>query len=261
MQPFLAPISFSGQEYALDSAEEHVNWFGLNWTDLILNVFLLAIVPGFLGALGGHLAAEGLQDEKRKRNIKLIFWCMFVVWVIGTIWQQFRAAQSDLAKDTREKWAEALAISKFPPPSPPVLPNLTRSSVALFRFTFVPVDANQEQPIDVVSRSIQNGMVSVAFSAKNVGTAQADHGQIWIQLCDSCKFAEAPEGSTAVPGDSLVARKQFDTLHKGSYFDATTLKIIPPIGKTSFTIALKYACEKCPPIDNKHPQKLRVNIN
>jgi hypothetical protein len=98
-----------------------VNWFGLNWTDLLLNVFLLAIVPGFLGALGGHLAAEGLQDEKRRQGIKVILWSMFVVWVLGTIWQQFRVAEFDLEKETRSTWADAEILHSFMPNTAPPL--------------------------------------------------------------------------------------------------------------------------------------------
>jgi hypothetical protein len=49
-----------------------VNWYGLNWTDIIVNVTVLAILPGIVGALGGHLAAEGLRDEKHGEPAKEI---------------------------------------------------------------------------------------------------------------------------------------------------------------------------------------------
>jgi hypothetical protein len=96
-----------------------VNWYGLNWTDIIINVTVLAILPGIVGALGGHLAAEGLQEEKRRRWIKVIFWAMCFVWVLVTFWQQFRAAEADLDRATKDAWAQTLATSKIPPPVPP----------------------------------------------------------------------------------------------------------------------------------------------
>jgi hypothetical protein len=128
------------------------------------------------------------------------------------------------------------------------------------QFAFWPIDPKNDKLNDEVSVPIVGGIVTVAFTAKNVGTAQADNGQVWIQICDGCKFAEEPEGTTMLPGDQIVRRKHFDSLHMGSYFEATTLKVIPPSGAPYFTIALKYACERCPPINNKHPQKLKVNI-
>jgi hypothetical protein len=96
-----------------------MKWYGLNWTDIVINVAVLAILPGLLGALGGHLAAEGLQEQTRRRSIKVIFWAMCVVWVFVTFWQQFRAAEADLDRATKDAWAQTLATSKFPPPSPP----------------------------------------------------------------------------------------------------------------------------------------------
>lgn len=123
---------------------------------------------------------------------------------------------------------------------------------AKLQFTFWPVDPKNEKFLDEVSLPVVNGVVTVAFSAKNVGKVQADNGQVWIQICDACKFGEEPEGTTMPPGDPIVRRKRFDTLHIGAYFEATTLKIVPPKGAAWFMIALKYACERCPSINNSH---------
>jgi hypothetical protein len=143
-------------------------------------------------------------------------------------------------------------IITLPPQAPP--------PKARLQFSFWPIGSD-EHLVDNVSKPLVDGVVTVAFTAKEVGAVQADNGQLWIQLCDGCKFAEEPVGTTAPPDDATVRRKRFDTLHMGSYFEATTLKIIPPSGLSSFTIALKYSCERCPPIDNSHPQKLRVDIS
>ena len=146
----------------------------------------------------------------------------------------------------------------FRPPPPMKYRKPLRANL---RFAFWPVAAD-EQLVDTVSKSIENGAVTVSFTAKNEGNAQADNGQIWIQICDACKFAEEPEGTTVPPGEPIIVRrKRFDILHMGSYFDGTTLKIVPPSGVPFFTIAFKYACERCPSIDNNHPQKLRINLN
>jgi hypothetical protein len=138
------------------------------------------------------------------------------------------------------------------------LEKLDATEGAKLQFTFWPVDPNEEKLYDETSLPVVDNVVTVAFTAKNVGSAQADNGQVWIQICDGCKFAEEPPGTTIE--SPIVRRKRFDALYMGSYFEGTTLKVIPPAGATYFTVVLKYACEKCPSIDNKHPQKLRINL-
>jgi hypothetical protein len=98
-----------------------VNWYGLNWTDIVINVIALAIVPGLLAAYGGHLAAEAIQDSKRSRRVKLCFWGLFVFGVVVTFGQQLRAAEADLDRDTKNTWAQTLATRQFQPPPAPVI--------------------------------------------------------------------------------------------------------------------------------------------
>lgn len=94
--------------------------FGLSWTDIFINVMVLALLPGFFAAYGGHIAAEAVPDTKRQRRIKGIFWAMFAIFVLATGWQQIRVAEADLSRDTRETWADALALQKLQPNlSPP----------------------------------------------------------------------------------------------------------------------------------------------
>jgi hypothetical protein len=130
---------------------------------------------------------------------------------------------------------------------------------AKLQFSFLPLGPNESMR-DTTSVPLVNGAVTVAFTAKNVSETQADNGKIWIQICDGCKFGAEPEGSEAPSDDPLTRWKRFDRLFKGVVFEPTTLRVVPPLGASTFTIAFKYACEKCPPIDNEHPQKLRVNI-
>jgi hypothetical protein len=106
-----------------------MNWFGLNWLDIFLNVVALAAVPGFLAAYGGHLAAEAIVDKKRSRKVKAYFWLLFSFGVIVTFWQQFRIAESDFARETREQWGQAVITRLlFSPPLPPSEPTHSPSS-------------------------------------------------------------------------------------------------------------------------------------
>jgi len=104
----------------LESAR--VNWLGLNWEDILLNTAVLAIIPLLLAAFGGHLAADAIEEQKKKRNVKLCFWALFVFGIVATFWQQFRAAQADLAGSENSKFLMAVALSKmYPPPAAPVI--------------------------------------------------------------------------------------------------------------------------------------------
>jgi hypothetical protein len=237
-----------------------VNWFGLDWESILINTCALALIPLLLAVIGGYLAAEGIADPKRSRWIKLLFWALFVFGVVVTFWQQFRAAQSDQARDTRETWEETLALKQFPPlPVPTIERVMPSPPKPRLQFSFLPLGPH-ERLIDSISKPIIGGVVTVAFTAKNVSAAQANNGQIWIQICNGCKFAEEPEGSTPQPSEPVIRRKRFDKLYAGVSFDSTTLKIVPPVGIPWFTIIFKYACEQCPPIDNEHGQKLKINL-
>jgi len=90
-----------------------MNWLGLNWLDIAISVAALALIPGFVAAWGGHLAAEAIQDARRSRKVKFWFWFLFVLGVIITFWQQYRVAVADQSRDTRETWADALLTREF----------------------------------------------------------------------------------------------------------------------------------------------------
>lgn len=136
-------------------------WFGLNWADIILNIAVLALIPGLFAAYGGHLAAEAIPDLKRERKVKRIFWLMFVVFVLATGWQQFRVAESDLARGTKEAWADALALRELQPNiTPPLFAYLKAPSTAGIAKpaavrSYVTFDGNPRFPQD-----IKNGQVS-----------------------------------------------------------------------------------------------------
>ena len=151
-------------------------------------------------------------------------------------------------------------MAEEPMATAPTTPVQMPEPQAALQFTFWPVDPNTETLINETSLPLLNGVVTASFSAKSVGLDQAKNGKIWIQICDGCRFAEEPVGSEAPPGESIVRRKRFDAISPGVYFDPMTLKIIPPLEAEYFTIAFKYTCDQCPPINNKNPQKLKVRV-
>jgi hypothetical protein len=146
---------------------------------------------------------------------------------------------------------------KPPSPQPTALPSV-QDEKAILRFSFWPMKS-QDIFTTEISAPLENGAVTVAFTARNLSTVQANNGAVWIRISDVCRFAEEPEGSVKTAWD-VVRKKRFDSLHAGVVFEPTYLKIVPPPGISSFTIAYMYACEKCPPVDNEHPQILKVNV-
>ena len=137
-------------------------WFGLDWADIILNIAVLALIPGLFAAYGGHLAAEAIPDPKRERKVKRIFWLMFVVFVLATGWQQLRVAESDLARDTKDAWADALALRQLQPNiTPPVFAYLKAPSTAgiakpAAARSYVTFEGNPRFPQDIKNGQISN---------------------------------------------------------------------------------------------------------
>jgi hypothetical protein len=215
-----------------------------------------ASIPFGMGALGGHLSSD-------RPVYRWIFWIFGLVGVavIATAGVRNQRAQTSLQiqlTTIQKNTEKPTTFTVNPTPVVVSTPNPT-AKVAKLNFTFLPLDTN-ETLVTEISKPIVDGHVSVQFTAKNVGFAQANNGQIWIQVCDGCKYGESPAGSTEPTNEPLVRRKIFEHLHIGVYFEPTLLDIIPPAGIATFTLAFKYACDECPPLDNQHPQKLRVYL-
>jgi hypothetical protein len=252
------------------------------WT--LLNTGHIYTGLGLMGAATLYLAYELFTSPSLARIVPRMFRFVAAVFVLCAVAgltiprvREMRGPKSSLQNQTQPtpSTAElAKEVAKLPtkttPPTPPPVHihhvqvgddlKISDKLTAKIQFAFWPVDARKETLVSEMSAPLTDGIVTTQVTGKNTSPTQADNGQIWIQLCDGCRFAEEPSDSTAPPDDPTVRRKQFVALHAGTYFEPTTLKIIPPSGVSSFTIALKYACQECPPVDNAHPQKLRVNL-
>jgi len=241
---------------------------------------LFVLVSGVL------LMISAILGEKLSKKLRIAIWILFVILLISYAYINISMENkrkiekgkddtriSDLTKTNQQVLEinkELLQVVKAPnfAKNPETLSKVDKiernlslienKSKAILRFTFWPLGSNGTF-IDKLNVLVENGVVTVDFTAKNISTVQAKNGQVWIQICDRCKFAEEPQGSTIQPSSDVIRRWHFDSLYAGSYFDETKLKIIPPSGSKSFEIAFKYSCENCPPIDYEHPQKLMVN--
>ena len=80
---------------------------GARLFDFLLGTFVLAVVPLFMAAYGGHLAALTLNDPRVRRNAKFIFWgsCLFGILVAAVY--QYRAGKIDEEREYKSARAEA----------------------------------------------------------------------------------------------------------------------------------------------------------
>jgi hypothetical protein len=83
-----------------------MHWLGYDWTDILLGTVMLALVPFWFAAYGGHVATETITDPHRRRRIKLNFWGLFIVGTALGFWQQMRGANNDRERTANGEWSE-----------------------------------------------------------------------------------------------------------------------------------------------------------
>jgi hypothetical protein len=236
-------------------------WFGLNWVDIIINVVALAIVPGLLAAYGGNLAAQSISDKSRRRNVYFCFWGLFLAGTAVTFWQQFRVAQADFAKDTREIWADAEIAREFRPPPPPTIQmSTTPVPKAKMEFVFFGNEINGESVNEIRVPSI-GGKASITFSIRTLGATIPTDGTLWIRICDQCTFASVPSEFLEDKDDPHFRSKGFRILYAGVILPKMTIDVSVPDGNPSrIPLAFYYACANCVTDSIKHPQFLTLDV-
>jgi hypothetical protein len=83
------------------------------WLDIVLGTFLLAIVPFAMAAYGGHVAAESIEDLKRRRSVKLKFWVICVVGIVLAFIQQYRYITQDSASKLKTGKVEDAVLGQL----------------------------------------------------------------------------------------------------------------------------------------------------
>jgi hypothetical protein len=82
----------------------------MSLADFLIGVALLAIVPFFLAAYGGHVAAAALDNPISRRSAKVKFWSMFTVGVLIAAVYQYRTQRADEEKQTKTEIAQRNAL-------------------------------------------------------------------------------------------------------------------------------------------------------
>jgi hypothetical protein len=91
-----------------------------------------------------------------------------------------------------------------------------------------------------------NGVVTITFWAKNISTADANHGNLWFRLCDQCEVVEPPTGLQHVAGANHAEYgTSFVNMGADTRLGPYTFKVrtLPTIRSMGF--AFRYACQTC----------------
>jgi hypothetical protein len=186
---------------------------------------------------------------------------MCAVWVFVTFWQQFRAAEADLDRATKDVWAEALLSTKFPPPPAPAMTSPTRVAPnAKMEFVFYGKDVDGE-PVKEIALPFANGGISLTFSTRVVGNVVPRDGSLWIKICDQCSFIGNMAGFLEDKDDPHIRSIPFRLLYTGKVvLPRMTASIGLPAGAATVPVGFFYACVNCNPLDPKKPQPLAVKV-
>jgi hypothetical protein len=128
-------------------------------------------------------------------------------------------------------------INKVKPPAP---------KQARLQFSFFTED---QKAFPILVRDVQQAddkTFSVDFSVRNISDVVVKEGDIWIILCDACKYEKEPDGFTKPKGSSERYRnRHFNILNPGVTLDKMTVTFSITGRFYQFGLALKYACENC----------------
>jgi hypothetical protein len=88
------------------------------WTDFLINIAALAIVPGLVALIGGILSVRGLPntESELKLRTKRALFVLFVAGVFVTVWQQYRVVLSEEGKPNTAVAALKKAFPWLVPP-------------------------------------------------------------------------------------------------------------------------------------------------
>jgi hypothetical protein len=145
-------------------------------------------------------------------------------------------SQMTVMKDELEKTQAALS----PPPKATLL-------FSFFPFINPPFGRSPAGPVTNVDLPIgADGSIHVQFTVLNLTDIDAVDGELTLQLCDVCKFAEEPAEFTRLPGDSETQRYMtFQRLLASVALRTLTADITVPDYIEFFNVGIGYRCHTC----------------
>lgn len=122
---------------------------------------------------------------------------------------------------------------------------IVRSRSSKLGFGFYTPDMNADPPSVTQGRAVE-GYVPVEISVFNHSAVTAVNGEIYLRICDGCKYAEEPQRSIRIEGAMEKERVfQFGAIATRSRLEKFQVKIIPSDTMHTFEVALRYTCQTC----------------
>lgn len=104
-----------------------------------------------------------------------------------------------------------------------------------------------------------DGVFTLDFTATNTSEVVANGGDMWIEVCQGCLFAEEPTGFDKPNGSAETVRhRTFGILNPGVSLAKMTIQVKPSKQFQSFEVAWRYSCGTCGKMGD--PQKFTVSI-
>jgi hypothetical protein len=110
-------------------------------------------------------------------------------------------------------------------------------------------------------RPISDKTFVIDFTIRNVSEVAAEHGDIWIIICQDCKYTREPAGFEKQPAaDERQRHMTFERINSGVFLEQMSVEVFldGPFG--SFDTSLKYACETCGEFDQAEKQTIKTIV-
>ena len=93
----------------------------------------------------------------------------------------------------------------------------------------------------------KDGTFAIHFFLKNISEETAGKGDMWVTICQGCRYVKEPEGFVKrAKAPEQVRNRSFDHLDSGVSFEPMTIEISAPKESASVHLELKYSCGNCP---------------
>lgn len=129
---------------------------------------------------------------------------------------------------------------------------------AKLAFSFFATDLKFSAPQRETSIPAQDDRVTFEFVVINPTDVDALNGELWLYICDDCRFGREPQGLTRLDGMAETIRYRRFTLHGRTTMRKTSVEIVVPERARYINVGFNYRCRACEIPDKI--QKARVNI-
>src|SRR5439155_21292109 len=105
-----------------------------------------------------------------------------------------------------------------------------KGKLAKLVFTW-PVKLTAEVPRKTMSVPLADGTAKVSFSFYNASDVEAQNIEIWINICNECRYTKEPAQFQKLPGmDEHQRYRKFAAINAGTGLYDMSVEVTPPAG-------------------------------